>query len=126
MVWNKSHIGYPIYEKLVLNPFDVLCLGGACVQYNPQTYKAKFVSTGTAYLVNQHYYKTLLETFKDGLEKLTNDESKHSFYALDRIWLKLIEKDNWFIIQPSLCVQTPGFSNIENNFVNYNAQFGLW
>jgi glycosyl transferase family 25 len=126
MIWNKFEIGYPIYKKLVSNPFDVLCLGSACVQYNRETYKAKYVSTATAYLVNNHYYQTLLETFKDGLEKLTLDESKHALYALDRIWMHLVERDNWFVIQPTLCVQKPGFSNIENKFVNYNPQFGIW
>ena len=126
MVWNKFDTGYPIYEKLVSQPFDVLCLGSACVQYNSQTYKAKYVSTATAYLVNQHYYQTLLETFKDGLEKFTNDETKHALYALDRIWMKLIERDNWFVVQPTMCIQKPGYSNIENKFVNYNPQFGIW
>ena len=126
MIWNKFDTGYPIYEKLVSNPFDVLCLGSACVQYNPQTYKAKYVSTATAYLVNNHYYRTLLETFKDGLEKLTNDETKPSLYALDRIWMHLIERDNWFVVQPTMCIQKPGYSNIENKFVNYNPQFGIW
>ena len=62
MIWNKFEVGYPIYEKLVSNPFDVLCLGSACVDYDRQTYKAKYVSTGTAYLVNKHYYQTLLQT----------------------------------------------------------------
>lgn len=126
MVWNQFDVGYPIYKKLVSNPFDVLCLGSACVQYNPETYKAKYISTGTAYLVNNHYYQTLLETFKEGLEKFMKDESKHSSYALDRIWMKLIERDNWFVVQPTLCIQKPGYSNIENKFVNYNSQFGLY
>jgi len=126
MIWNKFDVGYPIYQQLVSKPFDVLCLGGACIQYDPTTYRAKFVSTATAYLVNNHYYQTLLETFKDGLEKLINNEDKYSLYALDRIWMHLIERDNWYIIQPSLCVQKPGFSNIENKFVNYNPQFGVW
>lgn len=126
MVWNQFNIAYPIYEKLVSKPYDVLCLGSACVEYDRQTYKAKYVSTATAYLVNNHYYQTLLETFKEGLENFMNDESKHSLYALDRCWLKLITKDNWFVIQPTMCVQKPGYSNIENKFVNYNPQFGVW
>jgi len=33
MIWNQFDRGYPIYKKLVSNPFDVLCLGGACVEY---------------------------------------------------------------------------------------------
>lgn len=126
MVWNMPNVGYPIFNKLVANQFDVLCLGGACVDYDRATYKAKYVSTTTAYLVNKHYYQTLLETFKEGLEKLILDESKHSSYALDRIWLKLIGRDNWFVIQPTLCMQKPGFSNITNGFVNYTSQFGLY
>ena len=126
MIWNQFEIGYPIYKKLVSNPFDVMFLGSACVQYEPETYRAKYVSTGTAYLVNNHYYQTLLETFKEGLEKFINDQSKHSLYALDRIWMKLIERDNWFVIQPTLCIQKPGYSDIENKVVNYNAQFGVW
>jgi glycosyl transferase family 25 len=126
MIWHKFDTGYPIYEKLVSDSFDVLCLGSACVQYNHETYKAKYVSTATAYLVNNHYYQILLETLKEGLEKLTKDESNHSLYANDRIWMKLIERDNWFVVQPTMCIQKPGYSNIENKFVNYNPQFGIW
>jgi glycosyl transferase family 25 len=126
MVWNQFNIGYPIYEKLISNPYDVICLGGACVQYEPNTYKAKYVSTTTAYLLNNHYIPVILENFKEGLENLKIDENNHESFALDRHWMKLISKDNWFVIQPALCVQKPGYSNIENKFVNYNPQFGVW
>jgi glycosyl transferase family 25 len=126
MIWNQFNIGYPIYEKLVSNPYDVICLSGACVEYDRQTYKAKYVSTATAYLVNNHYYQILVETLKEGLEKLTKNESNDSLYANDRIWMKLIERDNWFVIQPTMCTQKPGYSNIANKFVDYNPQFGVW
>lgn len=126
MVWNRFEVGYSIYKRLVSNPYDVICLGGACVQYEPETYKAKYVSTTTAYLLNNHYIPVILENFKEGLEKLKIDERNHASFALDRHWMKLINRDNWFVIQPALCVQTPGYSNIENKFVNYNPQFGVW
>jgi glycosyl transferase family 25 len=126
MIWNQFNIAYPIYQKLISKPYDVVCLGGACVDYDRQTYKAIYVSTTTAYLVNNHYYQTLLANFKEGVEQFIKHEDKHSLYALDRNLMKLMPKDNWFVIQPALCVQKPGYSNIENKFVNYNPQFGVW
>lgn len=124
MTWNKFDGGYAIYKKLVSNPFDVLILGGACVTCSSD-YKAEVVSTATAYIVKNHYFKTLLETFKEGLEKFINNQELHHKYALDRIWMKLMAKDNWYIVHPPMCVQRPGYSNIENKFTNYSAQFGL-
>ena len=124
MTWNKFDAGYAIYKKLVSNPFDVLCLGGASVKCNSE-YKAEFVSTTTAYLVNSYYFSTLLETFKEGLENLKVHEDLQHLYALDRIWMKLMVKDSWYIVHPPMCVQRPGYSNIENKFTNYSAQFGV-
>jgi len=126
MKWHRFDEGIKIFDKLVANPYDVICLGGACVQYEPETYRAKYVSTTTSYLVNNHYFATLLANLKEGVIKLTEDEEKHSSYALDRNWLSLLHTHKWFVIQPTMCVQAPGYSNIVNNFVNYYPQFGVY
>lgn len=122
MKWNNFDIGYSILERLVQNPFDVIMLGGTYVRYYHGSYKLHFAATATAYLINNHYYDTILNTFNESLLKLCK-EYIPPLYAHDIYWRTLQAKDNWFIVAPSLCIQRSGYSNIENKEVDYSQVF---
>ena len=75
--------------------------------------------TTTCYLVAGHYFDTLLANYKEGLQKLLREPHKHIDYAIDKYWLKLQEKDNWFLITPLTVVQREDYSDIEGRRTNY-------
>ena len=120
-VWSNFSKSYPILEKLANNSFDVITLGIAHATYTSE-FKLCSGQTATAYLINQHYYQTLLGNFKEGLEQFLKTRN-YGVYALDQYWKCLQAKDNWYCVIPSLMIQKPSFSDIERKHTDYIKQF---
>jgi GR25 family glycosyltransferase involved in LPS biosynthesis len=77
--------------------------------------------TTTGYLVLNHYYDTFIENIKEGINSLMKNPINHFFYAIDKYWFSLQEKDNWYLITPLSVIQRKGFSDIENKNTNYSS-----
>lgn len=122
MKWSNFDKAYPILEKLATQNYDVIMLGGTFARYRPENYKLEFAATATAYLVNNHYYNTILTTFNESLSKLIQTYYP-PHYAHDVYWRDIQYKDNWYIVVPSLCIQRKSYSNIENKEVDYGELF---
>ena len=82
--------------------------------------KVSHCQTTTGYVVKKHYYDTLIKNFKDGIQSLMRDMENHLEYAIDKNWIKLQKKDNWFMIIPATVTQKPDYSDIEQKPINYN------
>ena len=119
--WNNFEKGRPVLEELLTKPFDVIALCGAYVSCE-QNGRLLSSQTATAYVVAQAYYDTLLANFKEGLRlyEATNDYRQ---YALDQYWKKLQPQGLWYIVQPNMGFQLPGYSDIEGRAVNYLRYF---
>ena len=76
--------------------------------------------TTTCYLVNGHYFDTLLRNMKEGLNNLLKEPMNHLNYAIDRYWLKLQKKDNWLLITPLTVIQREDYSDIEKKITDYS------
>ena len=74
--------------------------------------------TASGYIVNSHYYDTLLELYRESEKHLANGED-YNKWALDQNWKKLQEKDRWYILSPRLGKQKESYSDIEKEVVNY-------
>jgi GR25 family glycosyltransferase involved in LPS biosynthesis len=81
--------------------------------------QVKQCQTTTGYIVKQHYYDTLIQNIKEGLEKLMKEPHRHAFFAIDKYWFKLQEKDKWFLIIPLTVIQRADYSDIEKRMTNY-------
>jgi len=121
-MWSNFDTSYPILESLSKNPYDVIVLGAVVPVYDKLTYKLQKSQTTTSFLVNKHYYKTLLQNFKDGAHGLTLTKLP-PMYALDMYWQRIQARDNWYLVAPSLVVQRPSYSDIEKKHVDYVKQF---
>ena len=75
--------------------------------------------TTTCYMVNRNYYDTLLENYKEGMEKLLRTPEQHISYAIDKYWFSLQLKDNWYLITPLTVIQREDYSDIEGRVTNY-------
>ena len=122
--WCNFEREYPILEKLVQQPYDVICLGA--LGYSDEvTHRLSSGQTTTAYLVHSHYYKTLLENFKEGLRLyIENQHIPHIgyTYAIDQYWKRLQSTDTWYRVR--LMLQRPSFSDICKCNVDYKSMFG--
>jgi len=121
-MWSSFDISYPILESLSKNLYDVIVLGAIAPVYDRCTYKLKKSRTTTSFLVNKHYYITLLQNFKDGARKLTSTRLRF-MYAIDMYWQRIQARDNWYLVAPALVVQRASYSDIEKKQVDYIKEF---
>lgn len=75
--------------------------------------------TATGYLVQRHYFDTLINNFKSGIKLLLQNPSNRGSYAIDRYWFRLQARDLWFLIIPLSVIQRDDYSNIEKKNVTY-------
>lgn len=119
-IWNDKYdesveLFKYLYNK---NPnFDVILLGGTSSKYD-NNYKLENSYSTASYLVNGHYYKTLLDLWENSLKNWDSHKTQ-----CDVSWHKLMLKDNWFIVKPCLIIQSPSYSDILKINVDYKDQF---
>lgn len=117
-IWTQgAPRGYANLQALTQSPYDVITLGiHASAKYNKKTLKLVEGKNTTAYLVNGHYYTTLLNNFKEGLEPFEKGKESR---PIDIHWLKLQKVDNWFCAKPDLVIQREGYSDIQKTSTAY-------
>jgi glycosyl transferase family 25 len=105
------------------NDFDVLLIAGnnvpPYISIDESCVKISKCQTTTGYLVQSHYYDTLMQNYREGIKNLMKYPDNHKFFAIDKYWLKLQEKDRWFLIVPLSVIQRQDYSNIEKKNTNY-------
>jgi glycosyl transferase family 25 len=105
--------------------WDVVIIGGNnCPPYtkiNDYCIKVTNNQTTTGYIVQSHYYDTLLQNIRESTTRLLREPHNHRFYALDIFWKQLQQKDKWYMIIPPTVIQYEDYSDIEKQVVNYNV-----
>ena len=103
--------------------WDVLLVAGNNMPpYNPidsSCIKVQRCQTTTGYIVKSHYFDTLINNFKEGINLLLKNPDQHRQYAIDKYWFSLQQKDNWYLIIPLSVVQREDYSDIEKRPTNY-------
>ena len=112
------------FNKYIKMDFDVLYLG--CWNYLPpekiNNDLSKIVRAvcNHAYIVKEHYYDTLLQNLKEGIEwKLKEDIRDNN---IDEYHYTLQAKDNWYCITPIHITQRDGWSDNFNEVRNYSER----
>jgi len=104
--------------------FDVVLVSGnnlpPYTKIDDTCVKVSQCQTTTGYLVQSHYYETLIENFKTGIQKLIKDPKNHILYAIDKYWFNLQKAHNWFLIIPLTVTQREDYSDIEKRPTNYS------
>ena len=81
--------------------------------------------TTTCYIVQKHYFSTLLENYRTGVKNLITNQD-NTFYRINKYWNILQNKDRWFLLIPPSMVQREDYSDIEKkrtNFKNYMLNY---
>ena len=103
--------------------WDVVLIGGNNIppytKIDDTCVKITSCQTTTGYLVNSHYFETLIENFRTGINKLIKSPEQHISYAIDKHWFQLQKRDNWFLIIPLTVTQREDYSDIEKRSTNY-------
>jgi glycosyl transferase family 25 len=103
--------------------FDVVLIAGNNMppyqKIDDSCVKVYRCQTTTGYIVQRHYYDTLISNIKEGIQKLMKNPQQYVQYAIDKYWFRLQEKDNWFLITPLTVTQREDYSDIEKRHTNY-------
>lgn len=104
--------------------FDVVLIAGNNMPpYNKiddTCVKVSQCQTTTGYLVQNHYYDTLINNYRDGIKNLMLNPSNHVSFAIDKYWFRLQRQDNWYLIIPLTVTQREDYSDIEKRNTNYS------
>lgn len=76
--------------------------------------------TASGYIVNQHYYDTLIALYEWAIP-LLDSTNEHWNYANDMVWKRLQPKDNWIYFLNRLGKQRDGYSDNKMCFVTMNG-----
>lgn len=110
-------------NKRITN-WDVLLLGGNNVPpYQPidnTCIRVRHCQTTTCYLVNGHYFDTLMDNIKEGIEQLLKEPYSYGLYAIDMYWLNLQKKHMWLLLVPLTITQREDYSDIEKRKTDYS------
>ena len=105
--------------------WDTILIGGNNVPpyqaIDDTCVKVGSCQTTTGYLVNGHYFDTLIDNFRAGIKLLLENPSQHVLYAIDKYWFQLQKRDNWYLIIPLSVTQREDYSDIEKRATNYVA-----
>jgi glycosyl transferase family 25 len=103
--------------------FDVVLIAGnnlpPYIKIDDSCVKVTHCQTTTGYLVQKHYYDTLITNYKEGILRLMKEPENHRLYAIDKYWFNLQEIHNWFLITPLTVTQREDYSDIEKRPTNY-------
>jgi GR25 family glycosyltransferase involved in LPS biosynthesis len=110
--------------------YDVVLLAGnnipPYITVDDSCVKISTCQTTTGYIVNGHYFDTLIDNFKTGIQKLLTNQNKCYKYAIDKYWFNLQKIHKWYLIIPLTVVQREDYSDIEKRPTNYaNAMTDL-
>jgi glycosyl transferase family 25 len=107
------------------NEWDVVLIGGnnfpPYKEIDSHCVKVSRCQTTTGYLVNGHYFDTLIGNIRDGIKGFVHNPKSSIVYAIDKYWFKLQEKDKWYLIIPLTVTQRADYSDIEHRNTNYNS-----
>lgn len=121
---NAKHVS-EFLHKLQQYAWDVAMLSGLYSIINKidlPLHKLTFAQCSNSYIVNQHYYATLIATFEENIREYQLAEKR---IPLDEKWLPLQQRDNWMAIYPCAGIQADGYSDIKHCNVKLESTFRL-
>ena len=100
--------------------FDVCLLAGHLIAVSAHPshdflYKVHEAQTTSGYIINSHYYDTLIQVFSEAVTQF-EATNYHWLYAIDVAWKSLQARDNWICLNPRIGKQRPSYSDCGNTF----------
>lgn len=89
------------------------------VDYNKFLYKVLESQTTSSYLINSKYFDTLIYMWERAIAMQI--ETRSWDFALDIAWKLLQPRDNWYAFKLRLGKQRGSYSDIQQQFVEYNC-----
>ena len=103
-------------------PFDVCLLAYNTNYLHESPYpflsKIKDAQTTAGYLIQSHYYDTLIAQWEHGL-KMFQETGNEPLYTCDQSWKTLQERDTWYCFTERMGIQRESYSDIQKGVISY-------
>ena len=104
--------------------FDVCMISYCVIRFedigNQIVNKVIEAQTASGYIVNKHYYDTLINLYEDAMPKLQQTR-QHWNYANDQVWKLYQLKDNWYYFKTRIGKQRASYSDNTECFYDYGC-----
>lgn len=120
--WFKEQLARFLAEE---HKYDVLMFSAnvlsPCIPIRENLVRVLEAQVATGYIVKKHYYDTYLENLREANMQLEERPWMHHYFANDRYWIKLQQRDMWLLITPRTVSQLKGFSDNGLGYCNYHS-----
>jgi glycosyl transferase family 25 len=110
-------------DKIFNYKFDVFFLGVNLLNFDPiDKYIIRVIHSGCflGYIVQNHYLDKFIQNCQEGFDLLMKTGNK-MIYAIDGYCMRTLQpKDQWLTFSKLTVSQIQNYSDIENNYVNYD------
>lgn len=117
-IWANIEKGYPVFEKLIKEPYDAIMLGSHLAVYDKNTYRIIDKATsGASYLLNQPHYNIVIEKIEELIKSFNNNSTEDNMACDLNVFVPLQKKYKWFAVVPVLMKQRISYSDrtLEDN-----------
>ena len=120
-VWTNIEKAYPIFERLLKQPYDAIMLGGHAPQYNSNTFRVKQATGGTAYFLKNSHFNIIIQKIEEMIFKC-NPTTSTGLVSVDMVVFRELQRDyKWFIVVPGLMKQLAGHSDRTGVYTDYSS-----
>jgi glycosyl transferase family 25 len=105
------HTNLPCFDVCLLS--YQLIKSESCIF--PSFTKITEAQTTSGYIINEHYYDTLIQVFENASNHFETT-NHHWLYAIDVAWKSLQRRDHWYGFSPKLGKQRASYSDCGNTF----------
>jgi hypothetical protein len=118
-VWDTDFTtAYECLKRLVESPYDSIVFGGHNTRWDEKTLRLLRTFGTEAYLIQSHYYDTLIDNLKES-KAMLETSGRAWEHGLDVHMNALYKTDKWYAVVPGLMKQLPGYSDIRKEVVTY-------
>ena len=125
-ILNESYILYSINKIMKDCVWDVIIISGIGIDTRINDFYSTVISMQSpiSYIVNKKFYKTLLNNFIEGYNKLL--KFPHNIiYSFDEYWKKLQQNNNWYSITAKYVYIQNNYYTNKTDIVNYIKLFNI-
>jgi hypothetical protein len=121
-VWANLEAGFPVFEKLINQPYDAIMLGAHDADYDKETFRVKSATNGASYLLHISHYDVYIEKLESMINSFVPGVTKHEDLQGDGVVFKALQKEyKWYVVSPPLMIQKSGYSNRQNKHINFSS-----
>lgn len=121
-IWANLEEAFPVFEKLINQPYDAIMLGAHHADYDKETFRIKSATSGASYLLHKSHYDAFIEKLESMINSFVPGVTKHEDVQGDTVVFGPLQREyKWYVVSPPLMIQKAGYSDRESKHLNFSS-----